>query len=102
MLKTLLQKQSTSRRGSVFLTQKRMLSSDTPSSDNETSARQPILIRVSNGHKKNDKSKASTVVRYDELEGFYAKYAEICKEGMIAMKKRDRSGKKKAKGKGKK
>jgi signal recognition particle subunit SRP14 len=30
-------------------------------------------------------------VEVDALEGFYAKYAEICKLGMSGLKKRDRS-----------
>ncbi|KAI5300762.1 hypothetical protein KEM56_002223 [Ascosphaera pollenicola] len=101
-LKSLLHAQSASRRGSVFLTQKRNLPSDSSSPGDSSSTKQPILVRLSNGRKKNEKSKASTLVAYEYLEGFYAKYAEICKEGMVAMKKRDRSGKKKAKGKSKK
>lgn len=35
----------------------------------------------------------------DTLDGFYARYAEVCKSGMQALKKRDRSGRKKAKAK---
>ena len=45
--------------------------------------------------------KLSTVVKPDELEGFYARYADVCKAGMQALKKRDRSKRKKTK-KGKK
>ena len=65
----------------------------------------PILIRATNGkgkgldgkyHRK-EKLKLSTVVRPDAIEGFYAKYAEICKTGMQALQKRDRSKRKKAK-----
>ncbi|KAI5280723.1 hypothetical protein KEM54_003545 [Ascosphaera aggregata] len=120
VLKQLLHTQSVAKRGSIFLTQKRLTTSDSettslaaaltslsPSSSSSLSEANPlsrssILIRVTNGRKKDAKSKASTLVAYDELEGFYTKYAEICKEGMIAMRKRDRSGKKKAKGKAKK
>ena len=55
----------------------------------------PILIRASNGKSKvnrEKKVKLSTVVQPDELEGFYTKYAEVCKAGMSGLKKRDRKG----------
>jgi len=39
------------------------------------------------------------VVEISELEGFYARYAEVCKKGMEGLRKRD---KKKAKAKAKK
>lgn len=43
------------------------------------------------------------MVQPDELDGFYARYAEVCKAGMTALKKRDRSKRKKVKkGKGEK
>jgi signal recognition particle subunit SRP14 len=64
----------------------------------------PIIIRASNGHGKKDRTnkiKLSTVVQPDHLEGFYARYADVCKAGMTALKPRDRS-KKKAKAKKKK
>ncbi|PQE13314.1 signal recognition particle 14kD protein [Rutstroemia sp. NJR-2017a BVV2] len=55
----------------------------------------PILIRATNGTSKTDRSKRkiklSTVVQPDQLEGFFLRYAEICKGGMSALKKRDRS-----------
>jgi signal recognition particle subunit SRP14 len=38
------------------------------------------------------------VVEPDALEGFYARYAEVCKAGMTALKPRDRT-KRKAKAK---
>jgi len=67
-----------------------------------------LIIRATDGEsqdkdrKKNkNKVKLSTVVKPDELEGFYTRYADICKAGMQALKKRDRSKRKKAK-KGKK
>ncbi len=50
--------------------------------------------------------KLSTVVQADELEGFFTRYAEVWKGGMLGLKKRDRSGRKakakksKKKGKG--
>ena len=62
----------------------------------------PVLIRATNGEskeKKKGKIKISTVVPADELEGFFAKYAEVWKAGMSGLKKRDRSGRKKGKGK---
>ncbi|KAL8718964.1 MAG: hypothetical protein Q9225_003957, partial [Loekoesia sp. 1 TL-2023] len=49
-------------------------------------------------HRK-DKIKISTIVQPDELEGFFTKYAEVMKAGTTALKKRDRSGRKKAKAK---
>jgi signal recognition particle subunit SRP14 len=54
----------------------------------------PIIIRATNGKSKEkikEKVKLSTTVEVDALEGFYAKYAEICKLGMSGLKKRDRS-----------
>ncbi|KAL8760426.1 MAG: hypothetical protein Q9199_000050 [Rusavskia elegans] len=59
----------------------------------------PILIRASNGKSKEkriDKIKLSTIVQPDQLEGFFIKYAEVIKGGATALKKRDRSGRKKA------
>ncbi|KAL2163697.1 hypothetical protein VTH06DRAFT_5755 [Thermothelomyces fergusii] len=47
---------------------------------------------------KRPKVKLSTVVQPDELEGFYSRYAEVCKAGMAALKPRDRT-KRKAKAK---
>ncbi len=41
------------------------------------------------------------MVEFDALEVFYARYAEVCKAGMAALKPRDRS-KKKAKARKKK
>ncbi|KAK2741701.1 hypothetical protein FQN55_008200 [Onygenales sp. PD_40] len=105
-LKTLLSTQSSAARGSIFLTQKRLpatspLSENATASDSTSSKPCPVLIRASNGKHKSAKSKTSTVVQPDELEGFYLRYAEVCKGGMVGMKKRDRSGKKKGKSKGK-
>lgn len=54
----------------------------------------PIIIRATNGkskEKRDKKVKLSTIVDADGLEGFYSKYAEICKLGMSGLKKRDRS-----------
>ncbi|TGO18707.1 hypothetical protein BTUL_0008g00920 [Botrytis tulipae] len=54
----------------------------------------PLLIRATNGKgkfKRSEKAKLSTVVQPDQLDSFFARYAEICKGGMSALKKRDRS-----------
>lgn len=54
----------------------------------------PLLIRATNGKGKpqrSEKTKLSTVVQPDQLDSFFARYAEICKGGMSALKKRDRS-----------
>ena len=62
----------------------------------------PIIIRATNGKSKADlkeKIKLSTVVQPDALESFYARYVEVCKSGMHGLRKRDRSGRKKAKAK---
>ncbi|KAI9830247.1 MAG: hypothetical protein M1819_005774 [Sarea resinae] len=104
--------------GSIFLTQKRLTPQNpSPSSTARSSANQthedalsdlhpseplPILIRATNGKSKEhrkDKIKLSTVVEPDALEAFFARYADVCKSGMQALKKRDRSGRKKAKAK---
>lgn len=64
----------------------------------------PVIIRASNGKSKrnrSDKIKISTVVQPDDLGGFYARYADVCKSGMTALRPRDRS-KKKAKARKKK
>ena len=46
--------------------------------------------------------KISTVVQPEELEAFFARYAEVCKGGMSGLRKRDRSRRKKEKGRKKK
>jgi signal recognition particle subunit SRP14 len=54
----------------------------------------PLIIRATNGKskdKRDKKIKLSTIVEADALEGFFAKYAEVCKIGMSGLKKRDRS-----------
>lgn len=102
--------------GSIFLTQKRLnppdaASSSSPSTstpsdpasfpDLNPSSPLPILIRATDGKSKEhraDKIKLSTIVDADQLEGFFVRYAEVCKGGMQGLKKRDRS-KNKAKAK---
>ncbi|KFH42896.1 Signal recognition particle subunit-like protein [Hapsidospora chrysogenum ATCC 11550] len=99
--------------GAVYLTQKRLVthsedapmpSASDPFPDLHPSEPMPVIIRASNGKSKRErdsKIKFSTIVKPDELDGFYARYADICKAGMTALKPRDRS-KKKAKAKKKK
>ena len=48
------------------------------------------------------KEKISTIVHPDDLDGFFARYTEVCKKGMEGLRKRDRSKKKKDKKKVKK
>ncbi|KAJ5115092.1 signal recognition particle SRP14 subunit [Penicillium alfredii] len=114
-LTDLLSKTSQKTRGSVFLTQKPLLDSKSTASLTAGSSNlQPsILIRATDGNtnapnpKSKDgkitkitssKVKISTVASPDELEAFYARYAEVCKAGMSGLKKRDRKRKAKAKG----
>ena len=62
----------------------------------------PVLMRATNGkskEKRKEKTKLSTVVQPEALEAFYARYADVCKSGMQGLRKRDRSGRKKAKAK---
>ncbi|KAL0639836.1 hypothetical protein Q9L58_001152 [Maublancomyces gigas] len=100
-------------KSSVFLTQKALLPfgavpADTPVVDPYTTdAPLQLLIRATNGDsdKKTPgkKIKFSTIVEATELEGFFARYTEVAKGGMTALKKRDRKGRKlKARKKGKK
>lgn len=54
----------------------------------------PILIRATDGKskkKRDEKIKLSTIVQPEALEGFFVRYAEICKLGMSGLKKRNRS-----------
>ena len=57
----------------------------------------PILIRATDGKSKEnrkEKVKLSTIVSSDALDGFFVRYAEVCKSGMTGLKKRDRSKRK--------
>ncbi|KAL6252311.1 hypothetical protein RBB50_000029 [Rhinocladiella similis] len=92
--------------GSVFLTQKSIsLSTESPT---PSSHPQQILIRATNGlsktHRtpktktKSAKLRLATVVDTADLDTFYTRYADVCKKGMEALRKRD---KKKAKEKAK-
>ncbi|CAG7946750.1 unnamed protein product [Penicillium nalgiovense] len=102
----LLSKTSQQVQGSVYLTQKPLI--DVPGATTANS--QPsILIRATDGNtntpnlkkegkdkvaKKSQKIKLSTIVKPDEIEAFYVRYAEVCKAGMTGLKKRDRRGRK--------
>ena len=87
-----------------------------PSSDPSQPSSQ-VLIRATNGasaakpnskanakvskpqqSSKKQKVKLATVVETADLDGFYTKYADVCKKGMEGLRKRD---KKKAKEKAK-
>lgn len=64
----------------------------------------PLVIRATNGKSKENRAKKislSTLVQSNALDAFYARYAEVCKAGMMALKPRDRT-KRKAKAKKKK
>ncbi|ODM16417.1 hypothetical protein SI65_07924 [Aspergillus cristatus] len=116
-LTTLLSTTSQKTRGSVYLTQKPLLNTTSTNGDDPSPVSQPsILIRATDGNTnapnpknpknkiersktKASKVKISTVVAPEELEGFYGRYAEVCKAGMTGLKKRDRK-RGKAKGKG--
>lgn len=76
---------------------------DITSDNAEGTTTYPVLVRATNGkardaRKVGEKVKLTTVVDSDALDAFYARYAEICKAGMLALKPRDRS-KRKTKGK---
>ncbi|OGE49705.1 hypothetical protein PENARI_c020G11209 [Penicillium arizonense] len=109
-LTDLLSKTSSQAHGSVYLTQKPLI--DVPGATT-TNSQPSILIRATDGNtnapnpkatskdgkitksaSKATKIKLSTVVTPDDLEAFYARYAEVCKAGMTGLKKRDRRAKK--------
>ncbi|OQN99733.1 hypothetical protein B0A48_14503 [Cryoendolithus antarcticus] len=110
-LASLIEKTQKKGHGSVHLTQKRLSyettaapSKDDPLADLNPAAPLPILVRVSDGNtqsqdrvKNKDPVKFATVVQADELETFFARYAEVCKVGMQSLRKRDRSKRKKTK-----
>ncbi|KAH0493307.1 hypothetical protein TgHK011_008217 [Trichoderma gracile] len=103
--------------GAIYLTQKRLTYD--PAEQQSTTAKLfpdlapnkplPVLVRATNGKSKRDdgagpragKEKLSVVVQPHELDAFYARYADVCKAGMAALKPRDKS-KKRAKAKKKK
>ncbi|KAG9667501.1 hypothetical protein KCU99_g8908, partial [Aureobasidium melanogenum] len=111
-LVSLLETRQQKGHGSIWLTQKRLAfdessaskPTDSPLADlDPPSAPLPIVVRATDGNsqtkdrKKSEKIKLSTIVQPDDLEAFYTRYAEVCKQGMQALKKRDRSKRKKQK-----
>ncbi|KND93327.1 hypothetical protein TOPH_02146 [Tolypocladium ophioglossoides CBS 100239] len=98
--------------GAIYLTQKRLTYAqdcprpavDNPFPDLKPGKPMPVIIRASNGKSKRERAekvKLSTIVQPHDLEGFYTRYADVCKAGMAALKPRDRS-KRKAKARKKK
>ncbi|KAF7195054.1 Signal recognition particle subunit srp14 [Pseudocercospora fuligena] len=120
-LTSLIEKTQQKGHGSVFLTQKRLTfdtsasspppgqkAADDPLWDLNPPNPLPIIIRATDGKsqskdrvKNKVKIKLSTLVQPDDLDSFFARYAEVCKAGMQSLKKRDRK-KAKSKKKGKK
>jgi len=113
-LSALLDSRQQKGHGSIYLTQKRLSYNnvsapstptklaDDPLWDTHPPNPLPIIIRATDGEsqskegqKNKEKVKLSTVVQPDDLEAFYSRYAEVCKAGMQALKKRDRSKRKK-------
>ncbi|KAK8215633.1 signal recognition particle, SRP9/SRP14 subunit, partial [Phyllosticta paracitricarpa] len=96
--------------GSIYLTQKRctapppppppalpLLKHDDPLWDTHPPSPLPVIVRATDGKSKprrGDKVKLSTLVQPDALDAFYARYADVCKAGMTALKPRDRSKRK--------
>ncbi|CAK7245900.1 MAG: hypothetical protein STHCBS139747_007505 [Sporothrix thermara] len=98
--------------GAIYLSQRRLVRGEkgapgaAPADDTspEGLGLQPLIIRATNGKSKKhrkDKIRLTTTVDPNNLEAFYARYAETCKAGMTLLKPRDKS-KKKAKAKKKK
>lgn len=74
--------------------------------DQEDGASFPVIVRATNGKSGDDRKagrrvKLATVVQSGDLDAFYARYADVCKAGMLALKPRIRT-KRKAKSKKKK
>lgn len=96
--------------GSDFAPETPAKVADDPLWDLHPSKPLPLIMRATDGKstendkktKNTDKVKLSTVVQPDDLEAFFARYAETCKAGMQGLKKRDRSKRKKDKTKKKK
>jgi signal recognition particle subunit SRP14 len=79
---------------------------DDPLWDTHPEESLPILIRAYNNgsdkkegtdRKNVDQIKLSTVVKPDDLDAFYVRYADVCKAGMSGLKKRDKKKAKKTK-----
>ncbi|RPB21464.1 signal recognition particle, SRP9/SRP14 subunit [Terfezia boudieri ATCC MYA-4762] len=100
--------------GSVFLTQKRLTPYDQNPEKSDTKPQEdtladlalaetpgPVLVRATNGASKQNrdtkKIKFSTLIEPDAVDAFYVRYAEVCKSGMTALKKKNRRRKNKKK-----
>ncbi|KAF5210603.1 putative signal recognition particle subunit [Clavispora lusitaniae] len=98
-------------KSSVYLTQKRLVQSLEPSSPStlddlssnvvehprefpSNHQRYPILIRFTNGDKKN---KWSTVVEHENLDTFWTEYTQILKSGFVGLRKKEKKKAKKGK-----
>ncbi|KAL9945429.1 hypothetical protein D7B24_000838 [Verticillium nonalfalfae] len=96
--------------GAIYLVQKRLThgqdavaapTEEDPFPDTHPSKPLPIIVRATNAKSsRSDKKKVklSTIVEPGAIDDFFARYAEVCKTGMTALKPRDKS-KKKAKAK---
>ncbi|WBW74072.1 signal recognition particle subunit Srp14 [Schizosaccharomyces osmophilus] len=73
---------------SLYLSQKK-----NPASGDEQNTKPSILLRAKNGAN----WKISTTVDAENFTEFFGKYTEVCKGGMIGLKKRDRKKNKKKK-----
>ncbi|KAK4653178.1 hypothetical protein QC762_505790 [Podospora pseudocomata] len=109
-LTALFTTQKQSQKGTILLTQKRYSYDESAKetlSEQEheetltttTLPQAPILIRASNSKPKEarnegKKVKLSTIVQPDDLDSFYARYADVCKAGMSGLKPRDRTKRK--------
>ncbi|KAK5653544.1 hypothetical protein OQA88_8803 [Cercophora sp. LCS_1] len=102
-LTTLFASRKAKDHGGVLLTQKRYAPPDTIAVT-DTDTPQTILVRATNRKgrdERGEKIKLLTLVEPSDLDGFFARYAEVCKTGMGGLKPRDRT-KRRAKQKKKK
>nr|CAD60734.1 unnamed protein product [Podospora anserina] len=103
-LTALFTTQKQSQKGTILLTQKRSKETLSEQEHEETLTttplpQAPILIRASNSKSKEarnegKKVKLSTIIQPDDLDSFYARYADVCKAGMSGLKPRDRTKRK--------
>ncbi|KAK0669737.1 signal recognition particle, SRP14 subunit [Cercophora samala] len=114
-LTALFTTQKQTQKGTILLTQKRFTydesAKETPEQEQQDDDQDPlaslstplppapILIRATNSkskeHRKEGKKvKLSTLVQPDDIDAFYARYADVCKAGMSGLKPRDRTKRK--------
>ncbi|KAG5421350.1 hypothetical protein I9W82_000440 [Candida metapsilosis] len=104
-------------KSSIYLTQKRLTSSDESSNSSniddlptkvipnqqiQNNSSYPVLVRVSmnsknNKDKKQTKLKLSTVVEPDQLNQFWQQYIRVLKNGFVGLKKKEKKKSKKSK-----